>query len=53
MITDEGFDIWYALWEDVLASDPESGRRMALVFAADCLRRGGHYRDYLDQQEPS
>ncbi len=52
MITDEGLEIWYALWEDVLASDREEGRRMALNFVADCLRRAGlaHDREYLDQR---
>ncbi len=48
MMTDEGFETWYALWEDVLESDREAGQRMALVFVASCLRRAGLGREYLD-----
>ncbi len=49
MITDDGFEIWYSLWEDVLASDREEGQRMAFDFVADCLRQAGldHDREYL------
>ncbi len=49
MITDEGFEVWYALWEDVIASDRES----ALVFVADSLRRAGRQQEYLDYLESS
>ncbi len=49
----EGFGTWYALWEDVLASDREAGQRMALYLVAHWLRRAGHDRAYLDQPESS
>ncbi len=53
MITDDGFEVWYALWLDVAAADREAGQRMALRFVADCLRRTGIHRVYLDQPESS
>ncbi len=52
MITNDGFEIWYALWEDVLASDLKEGQRMALSFVARCLRSVGD-REYLHQRESS
>ncbi len=52
VITDDGFEVWYALWQDVLDSDQEEGQRMAFGFVADCLRRAGlgHDREYLAQR---